>query len=51
MYIYVRLIMSNYLFFGIIVTSMFGISHAVQKKVLEFTYRVIDEVLVLGLLV
>ena len=31
--------MSNYLFFGIIVTSMFGISHAVQneKKLLKFT--------------
>ena len=31
---------------------MFGISHAVQmKEALEFTYRVIVEVLVLGLLV
>ena len=34
-------------------TSMLGISHAVQKweEALDFTYRLIGEVLVLGLLV
>ena len=50
-YIYVRRIMSSYLLFCIYF-SMFGISLAVQmKRSSGITYRVIVEVLVLGLLV
>ena len=51
-YIYVRLIMSSYLLFCIYF-SMFGVSHAVQMKSsgIYIDYRVIVEVLVLGLLV
>ena len=48
-YIYIRLIMSSYLIF--VSTSMFGVSHAVQMKSsgIYIDYRVIVEVLVLGL--
>ena len=49
-YIYVRLIMSSYLLFCIYF-NVWYIACCPKWKALEFTYRVIVEVLVLGLLV
>ena len=49
-YVYVRLIMPSYLFFCIYFNAWY-ITCCPKWEALEFTYRVIGEVLVLGLLV
>ena len=50
-YIYVRLIMSSYLLFCIYFQCLVYLLLSKLKEALEFTYRVIVEVLVFGLLV
>ena len=50
-WIYVRLIMSGYLFFCIYFNVWYITCYPKWEEALEFTYKVIDEVLVLGLLV
>ena len=50
-YIYVRLIMSGYLFFCIYFNVWYITCYPKWEEALEFTYKVIGEVLVLGLLV
>ena len=50
-YIYVRLIMPSYLFFCIFFNAWYITWRPKWEEALEFTYRVIGEVLVLGLLV